>query len=538
MPYFEYTRYLILLLLLPVLWPAYRSLQIRKKKTIQAIGEVDFVNKLMRTHKQSSLKFKFLTFSILYSLLVLGLADLKSPVSDDPISRNGVDVMIAVDVSKSMLATDSRPNRLELARKFITDLLEEMPENRIGLVVFAGHAYLQMPLSIDHGAAALYLQQISTEMVPTQGTVIGEALQICQNSFNSKDAKNKAIVLITDGEDHDEHALQLANSLKNNGIMLNTVGIGTTAGTQLVESGNNEIKLDKKGQPVISKLNEPLLIELARKTDGAYVHLENPKNGVKEILEKINTIEKTTLVDNTYRQYAHYFYIFLIAAMLLLLVTSFQSAITGLLGVLRSKRSTAFQLFLLCAPTVLFSQNAENKMVYEGTQLYLEKKLDKALIQFSQSLQKNPDNHIARYNLGVTYFRLQQLESAERLFSETAERTNDPYLKQKSIYNKGVALSMLHKLPESISAYKTALQFNPKDQDARFNLEKALEELRQLKQKNETSSSQKQSKQNQPPKSKKEMEQWLEALKQKEQQIQRKIQEKKRPALSQPEKDW
>ena len=475
MAYFDHTSFLLLLLALPLLWPFYRWLKRKRLKNLQALGDPKLVSLLIREGSGSNLNIKIGTFVLLIVLGSFALADLKSPSSDDPISRKGVDVIIALDVSKSMLATDARPNRLEMARQFIYRLLEQMPDNRIGLVVFAGHAYLQMPLTVDHGAAQLYLQQLSTDMVPTQGTVIGEALQICQNAFNSREAKNKAIVLITDGEDHDPEALELAKSLKNNGIMVNTVGIGSVEGTQLMNPNSNAVKLDKEGHPVVSKLNEDLLRQLAARTEGGYLHLTNPNTQSESILKKIDNIEKTSLVDNTYRSFKHYYLWFLIPMLLIYLAGSvnfnpFKSAFK-----VTASSAKSFLFGLVFIPLFALSQSKQQQLVYEGNLLYLEKKLDQALIQYSQCLQQDPNNITARFNLGVTYFRLQQLESAERIFTETALRAKEPYLKQKALYNKGVVLTQLHKLPESINAYKEALKLNPKDQDARFNLEKALE---------------------------------------------------------------
>lgn len=320
--------------------------------------------------------------------------------------------------------------------------------------------------------------------------------------------------------------------------MVNTVGIGSTEGTQLMDVNSNAMKLDKEGHPVVSKLNEDLLMQLASRTEGAYLHLTEPQKQSSIVLKKIDTIEKTSLIDNTYRQFRPYFYWFLGPLFLLLLADLFSWDWFTLFSkrFLRSRK--AGLLFLMVLPSLVFSQSNHQQLVYEGNQLYFEKKLDKALIQFSQCLQKDPNDQVARFNLGVTYFRLQQLEAAERIFFETAAGAKDLYLKQRALYNRGVTLSQLHKLPESIEVYKQALRMNPKDKDARFNLEKSLEELRELKRKKAQQNQLQKKLDEQPPKSKKEMEQWLESLRQKEQQIQKKIQDKKRPALSQPEKDW
>ena len=230
--------------------------------------------------------------------LVIGIAHLQRPSKGDPLKRKGVDIVIALDVSKSMLATDASPNRLEKARQFIYKLMDEMKEDRIGLVVFAGHAYMQLPLTNDHSAARLYVQNASSESVPTQGTVLSEALRLSANAFNSKERKYKSIVLITDGEDHDPDALALAPSLAENGVMINTIGLGSTEGTTLIDPATATVKTDLNGQAVVTRLNETLLKQLAGVSKGVYLNLNSISEAVQIVSAQINTIEKTALDDN------------------------------------------------------------------------------------------------------------------------------------------------------------------------------------------------------------------------------------------------
>lgn len=253
----------------------------------------------------------------------MGAGNLQSPGKMENISRKGVDVMIALDVSKSMLAEDTKPNRLERAKQLVNKLIEKMQNNRIGLVLFAGRAYIQMPLTADHGAAKMYIQTAGPEAVPSQGTVIGEALRMCNTAFDSKDRKFKSIVLISDGEDHDPQALQMTKALAQNGVMVNTVGIGSPDGAPLIDHMTNELKKDALGNAIITKLNEPELQKLAQDTKGIYIRLDDTSDAVEKIKTQIDTIEQKALGDETFINYKSYFQWFLAAALLLLLIELF-----------------------------------------------------------------------------------------------------------------------------------------------------------------------------------------------------------------------
>jgi len=175
-----------------------------KKRTIKKIGEKKLVKQLIKNFSSWLFAAKFILFSLAFALGVVAVANLRWPGSVDNIPRKGIDVVIALDVSKSMLATDLSPNRLERAKQMILKLMDQMPNDRIALVLFAGKAYMQMPLTVDHGAAAIFVSSASPDAIPAQGTVFSEALQMSSRAFNSKEGRFKSVVLISDGEDHDE----------------------------------------------------------------------------------------------------------------------------------------------------------------------------------------------------------------------------------------------------------------------------------------------------------------------------------------------
>jgi Ca-activated chloride channel homolog len=320
---FEHIEFLVGLAALPFLVILFIWVIHWKKRMQKKMGDPQLVAFLVKDYSAAKFAAKFILVLIGFALLVLGAANLQRPGATDNLSRKGVDVMVALDVSNSMLAEDIKPSRLEKARQFVTKLMDKMDNDRIGLVLFAGRAYLQMPLTTDHGAARMYIQNAGPDVVPTQGTVIGEALKISNSGFNSRERKYKSIVLISDGEDHDPEASKIAQSLAQEGVMINTVGIGSPEGSPIIDYSNNEARKDAQGNTIITKLNEPELQQLASSTHGVYVRLEDADDAVSKITAQLATIEQTATGDKSFTDYKSYFQWFMAAALLFLLVETF-----------------------------------------------------------------------------------------------------------------------------------------------------------------------------------------------------------------------
>jgi Ca-activated chloride channel homolog len=228
-----------------------------------------------------------------------------------------------MDVSKSMLADDIKPNRLERARQMVYKLMDQLPDDRIALVLFAGRAYMQMPLTTDHSAARMFVQQAGPHVVPAQGTVITDALRMSNTAFNSKERKFKSIILITDGEDHDPNAVQLAQQLAEDGVMINAVGVGSPDGAPIMDPVTNDYKKDQAGNTVISKLNEQELQQLAAATKGVYVRLADTEAAVTAMKKQLGTIEQTSMEDSAFKNFKNYFPWFLGLALFLLVLEFF-----------------------------------------------------------------------------------------------------------------------------------------------------------------------------------------------------------------------
>jgi Ca-activated chloride channel homolog len=294
-----------------------------KKKTKQNIGNPILVNRLLRNYSPLKVFSKFFLLVLSLAIIIMAAANLQKKGAADKINRSGVDIMIALDVSKSMLAQDVKPSRLERAKQTINKIISNSPNDRIGLVLFAGRAYIQMPLTIDHAAAGMYVQTAAPDVVPTQGTVVAEALKVCNSAFNVKEKKYKTIVLISDGEDHDEATPETAKALAENGVMVNAIGIGSIEGSSIIDPATNDFKKDAQGNNVISKLNETVLRQIAQTTGGIYTVLNDPADAASAIRKQIEGVEKKVVEDNSFINYESLFQWFIGMALLLLMLELF-----------------------------------------------------------------------------------------------------------------------------------------------------------------------------------------------------------------------
>ena len=287
------------------------------------IGDEKLVNFLISNYSSKLFTSKFIILSAAFAVGIVAAMNPRKPGDSDNINRKGIDVAIALDVSKSMLATDLAPDRLERAKQFISKLMNEMPDDRVALVLFAGKAYLQMPLTIDHGAAQMFISTATPDAVPQQGTVISDALKMSANVFNSEDKKFKAVILISDGEDHDETAVTTAKSLAEHGVMINTVGIGSVNGAEIIDPVTGQAKKDEAGNTVISKLNEEELRQISKTTNGVYIRLESSEEAVSVLKSQLSQIDRKAFGDVNMMNFKNYFLWFAAAMFILLVAENF-----------------------------------------------------------------------------------------------------------------------------------------------------------------------------------------------------------------------
>jgi Ca-activated chloride channel family protein len=551
MLHFQYIEYFIALAAVPLMIFLYLRLINWKRKTEKKIGDPALVKELIAQYSSKRFLTKFILFICAFTLCAFAVAGLVVPDGTQKINRRGTDLMIALDVSKSMLAQDIQPSRLERAKQVVSKIIDNSPDNKIGLVVFAGRAYLQMPLTVDHEAAKMYLSSASPDDVPTQGTVISDALKMCYAAFNPKEKTFKSVLLISDGEDHDNEAIKVTKELAKDGIMVNTIGIGSPQGAPIMDPASGQYKKDEKGETVISKLNEQELSDISKNGNGIYQLYTNTDAvaaNVKRQLSKIGN--EATISDSSYASFKQYFQYFLGAAFILLLIEFFFSEKKKL-----KIKSVVAVFFFIGLSVSSFAQSAKESII-KGNKSYKENNYDAAENAYRDALKNSDTNVTASYNLGNVLYRKNNTEEAVKSYDMVIAHSPNNAVKQEAFYNKGVAYQKAKKLPECITAYKNALILNPNDEDARQNLQRALKEQQkqqqqqqnkdQKNQKNQQQKQQqKQQQQNKQPQpspskiSKQDAEEKLKSLLQNEKELQDKLHKiKGAPAPDSPEKDW
>ena len=293
-----------------------------RKKALIRFGDMKLVNRLIPDKSNSSAIIKFFMLMLAYTFIIFALANPQIGSKLEKVERKGIDIVIAIDVSNSMLAQDIKPNRLLRARQSISKLIDKLKNDRIGIVVFAGNAYTQLPVTTDYSAAKLFLSTINTDIVPTQGTAIAEAIELATESFDENNHE-KAIIIITDGEDHEGDAIQAATAAAEKGIRIYTIGMGLPEGGPIPvfnKSGDQTgFKKDLKNNTVITKLNETMLQQIASAGNGKYVRANNAQTGLSIIFDEINQLEKTEFESRVFSDYEDRFQYLLAPALLLLL---------------------------------------------------------------------------------------------------------------------------------------------------------------------------------------------------------------------------
>lgn len=325
---FAHENLLWALVLVPLLLILFLINRRWKKKALAAFGDRAVINRLMPEVAFSRPTFKFVLFVVAYALLIIGLAGPQVGTHIDEVKRKGADLMILLDVSNSMLSQDFAPNRLENAKSALSQLINNLHDDRIGIIVFAGQAYVQMPVTTDYSAAKLFLNTINTGIVPVQGTAIGAAIDMGIKSFDFKDGTSKAMILMTDGENHEDDAVAAAKSAREKGVAIHVIGFGSPQGAPVPVYDNGKqagFHLDSAGHTVISKLNEDMCKEIAVGGNGVYIRATSANSGLGIVMDQVHKMQQKTYNAKSFKDYEDRFQFFLAIALLLLVAEFFIS---------------------------------------------------------------------------------------------------------------------------------------------------------------------------------------------------------------------
>lgn len=315
-------EYLYALLVIPALIAFFWYARIKRRKALALFGQKEILSVLMPNVSGSRPVLKFIVLLFALSSIIVGISrpQFGSKLKNE--KRKGIELMIALDVSNSMMSEDIQPNRLERAKRAIAQLVDKLSDDKLGLIVFAGDAYTQLPITADYVSAKLFLNAISPQMVPTQGTAIGAAIELGIKSFSPTFAGSKAMIIITDGENHEDDAVGAATEAAKQGIVIYTIGMGSPEGGPIPEyvNGQKSYRKDRQGNVVVTKLNEPMLQQIAEAGKGAYVRANNAQVGLNNLLNEVNKMEKSELESQIYADYDDKFQYFIGLGLFLILL--------------------------------------------------------------------------------------------------------------------------------------------------------------------------------------------------------------------------
>lgn len=315
---FEEPTYLYLLLLLPLLVAFFLYSNFRRRRAISRFGDPELMAQLMPDVSKYRPDVKFWLLFVAIGLCSVLLARPQFGSKLETVKRKGVEVMIALDISNSMLAQDIQPSRLEKAKRLIAKLVDGMENDKVGMIVFAGDAFTQLPITSDYISAKMFLESINPSLISKQGTAIGAAINLAARSFTPQEGVGRAVIVITDGENHEGGALEAAKAATEKGIQVNVLGVGMLDGGPIPIEGTNDFRRDREGKIVITQLNEKMCQEIARDGKGIYVRVDNTNSAQKAIDQEINKMAKADVESKVYTEFNEQFQV--IAWLILLLL--------------------------------------------------------------------------------------------------------------------------------------------------------------------------------------------------------------------------
>jgi len=556
---------------LPIMLLIFIWYLISTKKRLKKLGEFELVKSLVPDISNSKKITKFVLLMLAFSSLIFAICNLQTGSKTQEVKREGADIIVCLDVSNSMLAQDLSPNRLERAKFALEKMIDKLQGDRLGIIVFAGEAYVQLPITTDYSAAKLFLGGINTQMVPAQGTNIGAAIRKALEGFSKDAEKNKTIVVITDGENHEPEAIEAAEEAAKAGVIANCIGVGSETGVPIPILSNGVVqgyRKDKDGNTVVTKLNKEVLQEIAGKTDGIFVQATNADIGLNAILDKLAQLDKKQIDTKMYTDYEDQFQWFLGLALLFFIIEFFISERVSqwfrkFIGNLINRPSPGASIIILSLIALNASAQKDKELLYSGNNKYHSGQNVSAINSYREALKLNPALKKANFNLGDAIYKEAvniknskskapimgmkpdslaniMLDEAAAQFDVVSQTVSAKDTLHQALHNLGNCRLKQENWQAAVDAYKKSLKVDSKDEDTRYNLAYALKKLKeqQKKDKNKDKNQQQQQQQQQQPQmSKEQAERMLNALQNQEQ----KLQGKKKKGEGQKvktEKDW
>ena len=469
---FEDPIYLYLLVLIPILalirFVSYRN----QKKKLRKFGDIHLLKELMPdvSRFRPSVKFWILQGALALLIIMLARPQLGTKINHE--KRVGIETIIARDISNSMRAEDIVPSRLDRSKMMVENLVDHFSNDKIGLIVFAGDAFVQLPITSDHVSAKMFLSSIDPSLIATQGTDIAKAIDMATHSFTQEEGIGKAIVVITDGEDHEGGAVESAKAAKDNGMRVYVLGVGSVNGAPIPIPGTGDYMKDNTGNTVMSALNEDMCKQVAQAGGGAYIHVENNSAAQDQLDNELDKLSKKETTTTMYSEFDEQFQAFGVLALLLLIleicILDRKNPLLKGLSLFGRKKKVVTVLLLLLSVTAV--AQTDRQFIRQGNKQFHRGDYPGAEVSYRKAVEKNPRNPQATFNLGNALMAQKKDSAAVVQFENAARLETNPLRKAQSYHNMGV-ICQTHKMyGEAIEAYKNALRLNPDDDETRYNL--------------------------------------------------------------------
>lgn len=505
---FESPQYLYLLLVLVALVAIHYYIVYRKKQQVKRFGDPDLTRQLFLGVSRWRPEVKFWLAMVALSSFVVALARPQFGTRLDTRERVGIEAIIALDVSNSMLAEDVKPNRLEKAKMMVSNMVDGMKDDKIGLVVFAGQAFVQLPITSDYVSAKMFLETISPAMISVQGTDVAEAINLSMRSFTQQEDVSRAIFVITDGEDNEGRAVEAAKKAASQGIRVYVLGIGNPGGAPIPIPGTGQYIIDEQGNTVVSKLSEEMCREIATAGNGSYIYVDNSSSAQKKLSEQLDRLSKAKMESQVYSEYDEQFQGFILIGLLLLLLDVLllerESKSTWLSNLFRRQRPLTMMLLFFVAVSAM--AQTDRDYIRRGNRYMRDSIYDKAQVEYQKAIERDNTNSISHYNLGNALLYQNKAQDAMKEYETAAKLEKDKGRLAQIYHNMGVVLQAAKQFDKAVACYRNSLRNDPTNNETRYNYALSLFQLKknqseqssQDQQQDENGKDEKEEKQEQP----------------------------------------
>ena len=472
---FEDSIYLYLLAVIPMLALLRFMMTRSRKKRLRKFGDPQLVKQLMPdvSRWRPAVKFWLLQAALALIIVMLARPQLGTKISHE--KRQGIETIIAMDISNSMLAQDVTPSRLDRCKMMVENLVDNFTDDKIGLIVFAGDAFIQLPITSDYVSAKMFLADIQPSLIATQGTDIALAISKAVNSFTQEEGIGKAIIVITDGEDHEGGAVEAAQEARKKGMRVYVLGVGSKGGAPIPD-GNGGYMKDRAGNTVMTRLNQDMCRDIAKAGGGAYIHVDNNSDAQRQLDNELAKLSKKETETTVYSDFDEQFQAVGILVLLLLIaelcLLECKNPLLKNVRFFKGKRRYASAILALMLVSAIPTQaQSDRSNIREGNRLFRSGKHADSEVSYRKAMEKNPRNPQAAYNLGNALFAQKKDSAAVVAYQSGVQLETSAIRKAMGYHNMGVVCQSHKMFSEAIEAYKNALRLNPKDDEARYNLE-------------------------------------------------------------------